>query len=373
MPAVEVTGQQVLAFRLRRHLLDPRGRLDAVHVARRLCGVQAQVASSAAQAVAARQEVPDRHAVRQALADRSLVKTWTVRGTLHLMPADEVAAYLAVVGAARTWLKASWQKAFVSAADLDRVAVAVTDALVGRELTREELVEEVAARTGEPQLAAHVRSGWGAVLKPLAWQGLLCHGPDRGGRVTFVRPADVVPGWGGLPAPDDAARVVVPAYLGVHGPAGPVELDAWLTRGATPKRIVRGWFADLGEALAPVSVEGRALWARAEDVDELRDSSPSAVVRLLPGFDQWVLGPGTADALILAPVRRAAVSRAGGWIAPVVAVGGRVVGTWEAGDSQLAVELFPESDGVDAGALDAEVARVAGWLERDLRLTVAGS
>src|SRR3954469_11914150 len=73
---------------------------------------------------------------------------------------------------------------------------------------------------------------------------------------------------------------------------------------------------------------GRAL-RRTEDVDALVDATPTDTLRLLPAFDPWVLGPGTADPHILDPARRAAVSRAAGWIAPVVTSGGLVVGTWD--------------------------------------------
>ena len=374
MPApVEVTREQVLAWRLRRHLLEPRGTSGAVEVVRRLRGVQAQVLSCAVAAVAARQERPRAGEVRDALRERVLVRTWAARGTLHLLPADEVAAHLALVAAARTWERAAWQKAFIPAAGLARLGEAVDAALAGRELTRAELAEEVAQSAGDRGLAEHVRSGWGAVLKPLAWQGLLCHGRGEGSRVTFARLQDQLPAWRGLPDPEEAARVVVPAYLGAHGPAGPAELDRWLTRGASPRRAVRGWFASLAPDLADVAVEGRVLQVRAADLDELAGSSPSRVVRLLPGFDQWLLGPGTGDPLVLAAERRGAVSRAAGWIAPVVVVGGRVVGTWEADGRALRVELFEESGPVPDDGLRAEAARVAAHLRSDLRLTVTRS
>ena len=55
---------------------------------------------------------------------------------------------------------------------------------------------------------------------------------------------------------------------------------------------------------------------------------PTAALRLLPGFDQWVLGPGTDATSVIAAARRSAVSRTAGWIAPVVLRGGRVAGTW---------------------------------------------
>jgi hypothetical protein len=59
-------------------------------------------------------------------------------------------------------------------------------------------------------LEEQLRSGWGAVLKPLAWQGYLCYGPNRANLVTFTRPDTWLPSWTGLPEPDRAASVVIP-------------------------------------------------------------------------------------------------------------------------------------------------------------------
>jgi hypothetical protein len=83
-----------------------------------------------------------------------------------------------------------------------------------------------------------------------------------------------------------------------------------------------------------------------------------------------VLGPGTGDTLVLAAKRRGAVSRAAGWIAPVVVAGGRVAGTWAADASALRVELFDGSGPVPDDGLRGEAARVAAHLGRDLHLVV---
>jgi hypothetical protein len=79
-----VTYDQVLAWRLRQQSLVPRTDASAEQVADRLAGVQAQVASAAELAVALRQRRPQAGAVAAALEARTLMKTWTVRGTLHV-------------------------------------------------------------------------------------------------------------------------------------------------------------------------------------------------------------------------------------------------------------------------------------------------
>jgi Winged helix DNA-binding domain len=363
-----MTWPQVLAWRLRRQFLLRNAEPSTLDVVRRLGGVQAQVASAAEQAVAVRTSRPASGAVAGGLASGSLVKTWAMRGTLHVLPTDEAVAYLALLAAARTWERGSWQRTFLDTRQMAAIADAAAEALDGAVLTREELTDAIVARTRNASLAEHLASSWGAVLKPLAWQGLLCYGPARDNRVTFTRPDSYLHAWPGLPDADTAAPLVVERYLGAYGPATPASFDDWLLRGATPKGGLRRWFAQLTAAgrLVTVSVEGEPLQARAEDVDEMRGTAPDTTVRLLPAFDQYVLGPGTRDTRVLAAERRRDVSRAAGWIAPVVVRGGRVIGTWEIADGVVRVTIFSNEWPVDEAAIGTE----AGHLNPGLSVTL---
>jgi hypothetical protein len=94
-------------------------------------------------------------------------------------------------------------------------------------------------------------------------------------------------------------------------------------------------------------------------------------VRLLPGFDQYVLGPGTGDGHVVPTPRRAAVSRQAGWISPVVVAGGIVRGTWELDRDSVRVAWFSEGGTVPRTALDGEVARLSSILGRNLAPTIS--
>jgi hypothetical protein len=371
---VSLTWEQVLAWRMIRQHLDPVDGGSAVEIARRLCGIQAQVPSSAALAVAVRQATPDLNATSRALAGRVLIRTWAMRGTLHLLPADEVADVLSLLAAPRTWEKGSWQKTYATAEQIEMLSGAVGDALAdGSCLTRDQLVERVLAVTGDEEVAEHLRSGWSAVLKPLAWQGLLFQGISGDNRITFVRPDRWLTEWSGLPDPSDAAARVIERYLAAFGPASPEAFDKWLLRGATPKATLRRWFAELGERITSVEVEGRTGYLRTEDLDELTGVRPHPVVRLLPGFDQYVLGPGTADPQVVPQQHRSEVSRAAGWIAPVIVSDGRVTGTWAAESGRPALTFFEPGSRPRSGAaaelLTAELNRVSSLLGRAGPLT----
>jgi DNA glycosylase AlkZ-like len=364
---------RILGWRMGRQLLDPVGRLDVPATVRATCGIQAQVASAAELAVALRRDPPEPGAATRALQERKLLRTWAMRGTLHLLAPDDAAAYLSLVGAVRAWERPAWQRTFgLSAAEIELLAEGVSEILDGRVLEREELIEEIAARSGSRDLDEHLRSGWGAVLKPLAVMGLLCNGPSRGNRVTFTSPRSWVKDWTGVPAPADAARVVIPAYLRAYGPARPETFDDWLTRGRSRKSDVRAWFHGLTEegVLAEVAVEDEAkpFYAVTEDVEELRDAAPSNALRLLGGFDQYVLGPGTGDSRVVPPEQRTLVSKTAGWIAPVAVKRGRVIGTWELESDGARVTLFPGVRKPAANDLEAEADRIAGCLGRDLKI-----
>ena len=222
---------QVLGWRVARHRLDaPAG--TPVEVASALAGVQTQVASSAHQVLAVRCASPDGIDVDRLLwTDRALVKTWALRGTLHLLPAAEWAEWVALLRTREWRITPAWVKYHgVTEAELDAVTAAVPEALAAGPLTRDELADRVAALTGHAHLSEQLRSGWTAVFKPAAAQGLLCQGPPRDGNITFVAPAR----WLGedaarpAPDPDEAVAVLLARFLDAYGPATREDLARWL-------------------------------------------------------------------------------------------------------------------------------------------------
>lgn len=350
---MKLSRGQVLAWRMKRQHLTSPGTASAPELARALCGVQAQVPSSAAQAVAVRQAAPVDGEVDEALrTDRTLVRCWSVRGTLHLHAADEAARYGAALAAVRSWERPSVLRGHgVTLAELTAIIEAIAAVLPNQVLTREELTEAVLEHTGSPHLAELLRSGWGFALKPASWLGLLCHGPSDGNRVTFTSPATWLPGWRPTTV-EEAGPELLLAYLGAYGPATLDDFGQWLFRGVAKASLLRGWLAAARDELTDVSVDGVAALARTEDLDELRDTKPNSLVRLLPGFDQYVIA---VNRDLIPAERRAKVSRTSGWISPVVLYGGRVAGVWRLEDGTIEVEQFED---IPAKPLAAEMERV---------------
>jgi Winged helix DNA-binding domain len=315
-------------------------------------------------------------AARALWDERSLVRVWCMRGTLHLLTPEQFALYASQFDPVAQY-NAQWQRYFeVSADDLAALYDAIAEALAdGDPLTRRELGAAVTSRAGE-RLGARLGSSWGELLKPAARRGLFVNGPPRGAETTYVRTDRWLPGFALLP-PETAGPELLRRYLRAYGPAGAEDYARWL--GVRQVGRVKAVLARLGEEVTGVSVGGRRLLALAADVAELCAEGGGAgvagsgpVVRLLPAFDTYVLGHADRDHLV-DPARRPQVYRTAGWISPTLLAGGRVVGTWEhrLESDRLEVRVTPFedlTDGPTRAALEAEAERLATFFARPLSL-----
>ena len=225
---------------MRRHEIDPSGHLPVDGVVRRLAGVQAQVASSAELAIRVRSDAVPAGGVADALGRGDLIKTWAMRGTLHLLTPEVAGPTLSLLASGRPWERPSWQRYFgMDPATMERFRDVVIEALDGRTLTREQLIEVVVTKPGMEHLDERLRSGWGTLFKPVAWQGGLCFGPQAGNRVTFQRPDQASPRWKGIPDPEVAGPRALIAFLDAYGPSTPNGFRNWLSRGVIPAKRVK--------------------------------------------------------------------------------------------------------------------------------------
>ncbi len=366
-PELELTWDQALAWRLGRQLLDAPGR-DPVRVASALGGVQAQVASSALQAVAIRSKRrPD---IEQLLWEkRSLVKTWAMRGTLHLLPASEIGFWTAALRQ-RPWkITPAWEKYHgISKSQLDSLTGAIPSVISGEPMTREELTAAVVAKTRDRGLGEALASGWSQVLKPAANQGLLAQGPPRGRNVTFVDPA----AWLGAsfegPGPEEAMRGVVERFLDANGPATISDFARWL--GVDPK-TGRELMEPHIDGLVPIETEGHVGWLTKDGAKAAAKARRAEGAHLLPGFDPYTLAPLSHREYTIPKGKVDEVSKAAGWIAPVILENGRIVGTWESKSGAIALQPFGKLPKKTISALQDHVEqRYHGLLGESIVVTV---
>jgi winged helix DNA-binding protein len=168
---IELTWRQVVIARrlARSRLLDAAPRTKLVEVVRNVGLIQAQVLSAAEIGVCVRVRGSTAGDVRRELYDRrTLVKTWSIRGTLHLVPADELPSWAAAVrGTKPFWESREWlTKHGLTPKSAAALFEAIAYALAGCCLTRAELAEGVASRLGRRH--EKLLSGWGELLSPPA-------------------------------------------------------------------------------------------------------------------------------------------------------------------------------------------------------------
>jgi hypothetical protein len=375
--AARLGWAQVMAWRAARHHLDERVPAKAtLDVVAEIAGLHAQVMSSAELTLAARVEGLGPDDVRRALwEERSLVKTWAMRGTLHLLPAAELPLWQAALSTRRNWETGAWQRAFASRQELERLNDAVAQALDGRLLTRDELAARVGELTGSEELADKLRESWGALLKPAAALGRLCFAPNQGQQVRFTRPDTWLGGWADHD-PEEAMAEVTRRFLAASGPVTREDFARWwgIPSPARGGRLLEG----LGEQVARVEVEGTAAYVLAADLPGLAEAGGSRAVRLLPAFDQYVVTATLQAEHLMPGPFKARVYRPQGWLSPVLLVGGRMDGTWrqETKGRRLLVTIEPFTGPPPAWArraAEAEAERLAALTGGRLELTWADS
>ena len=384
-----MTRDQVAAFRLGRHHLARRAPKEAlVTVVGDMAGAQAQLLSAAQISLSARRRDLTVAEVDTALADRLLVKVGCMRRTLHLVP-SELAAVFVRGTARRAEKEVRWAIGKGVPGRVVEAAIVAALGALDEPLTRPEIAERVCRTLGSRPRLIH-GGGWGSrgkvaavpvggltypvvdLLHLAAARGVVCYGPPRNGEPTFVRADAWVPGHEDV-AQEDAETHLLRRYLEAFGPATVTDFAMWT--GMTLREADAIWARTKNE-LAAVDVEGSEATVLRASVDELsRARIERPHVRLLPHFDSYLLGHRDRRHLV-SDEHRHRVSRAQGWIAPVVLVDGRVAATWKQARrrERLVVEVTPLerlAKGVVAG-IRAEADELRRFLgAEDVQLAIA--
>ena len=285
-----------------------------------------------------------------------IVRSWPMRGTLHLTAAEDLPWMLSLT-ASRAMAGAAQRRSALAITpdEIERARELAIAALPGGTTrTRASLLEVIAA--GGVSTAG--QRGY-HILWSLAQSGTLVLGPTSGREQTFGR----LEAWVANPRRlerDEALGELAARYFRSHGPASVEDLVRW--SGLTV-RDVRLGIAVAGTALATLEVGGKALLMGAEAHDlAAAIAAKEAPVLLLPGFDEYVLGYKDRSAM-LAPERSDVIVPGGnGMFKATVVVDGEIVGTWgrKVGANGVAVEPRPFEGRLPAG----QVGRVREAVEQ---------
>ncbi len=357
--------EQVRARRLTRHGLVDGALGSATEAARALCGVHAQVMTAAEISVAIRLDGVRCADVRATLWDeRTLVKTFGPRGTVHLLATEDLPLWCGALSAVPVPTPSS---AVLSPAQTDLVVAAVRDALAEapQPLTMDELSAEVVTRTGswaaDPVIPAFQGAWprWRRAIQTSAHRGALVFGPPRGRVVTFISPqtwrADFT-----VADADQALRWLLHSYLRSYGPARPGDYARWLS--TTP-----GWAAQQFDAaaaeLAEIELAGERSWLSADDVASGTPHPELGGIRLLPYFDNYAVASHPRTLLFPGRAADRALRSGQAGVYPVLLRDGEVAGVWHRKSAgrraTVTVEPLGKLAAGERRALQSEVERLA--------------
>lgn len=337
----------------------------------RLLAVQAQDVAAAALAFRVRSTGLTREDVEAAVRERSIVRAWGPRGTLHYMLPEDLGWLTSLSGPAlgRAAIRRIGQEGV--AGSPETLLPAVVRALEGQgPLTKAELGDRLSAggipATG--QAIVHL-AALGAA------HGLVVLGPGRrggalgAGKPTYVHAAD----WLGAPVAssldrDRSLAELARRYLRAHAPATPADLAAWsglsLRDARTGWRLIAGSLDELPgggvrlRGTAPEPASEIASGTGIETASGTGGAPAPHAVRLLPAFDEYLLGWRTRSG-VLADAHARAVHPGGGILRPTVLVDGVIRGTWSLNGPTLTVSPF-EAERIPVQAEAEDVSRFLG-------------
>jgi hypothetical protein len=316
------TQHEIALLRLvAQRLAGPRP-ATAADAVRWLTAVQAQQLPGALTSVALRTAGGSRADVEAALKSGDVVRSWPMRGTLHLVAAEDLGWLLDLL-APRILSAVTGRRAELGldAAQYERALELAVPALSGgRGLRRKELfaVWEDGGLSTAGQRGVHL-------LAQLAQSGAICLGPMDGAEQLFVLTEE----WIGRPrrlGREEALRELALRYFRSHGPATLADLARWAGLRTTEARAA---LAACRVDLASVTVDDTEYLLDPQTPDLLADCRAEARgLFLLPGFDEIVLGYGDRGATLDPAFADRIVPGGNGMFRATVVHDGRIVGTW---------------------------------------------
>jgi hypothetical protein len=311
-----------------------------------------------------------------------LVRTWLLRGTLHVLASADLGWMLPLLGPIFAAGNASRRLQLgLDEATCARGLNLLRQVLAGQPPMTRDLIVPLLAENGltlTGQAVPHL-------LGLAASMGVICLGPDQKNKPTYVLLDEWLPPSPALTRPAALSRLAR-RYLDAYAPAAPADLAYW---SGLRLSDVRAAWNSIADDLVEVTCEGRSLWlprTRLVWLDDLsrgiERGSPAeeSNVRLLPAFDTCLLGYALRSTLsglrnpTIPPQYEKRINAGGGIIHPVVLVDGLAVGVWRLNRGQrrleLIVEPFEPLPPAVLPGLESEAADLERFLNQPVELVV---
>jgi hypothetical protein len=332
----------------------PTAAQDPVEIARLIAGAQAQDVYAGPLTFRSRsRRVTAADIKRARTEERSLLRTWVMRMTIHLIPTDDAGWWLPLFEPGiEEWSRRRLAQLGMSPGDEDKALRVISKALeTDGPLTRPEAAQRVVEAGVELSQQTRLH-----VVGLAVTSGIACLGPDRGSLTCLVRRDD----WIGKPGPFDREKALAELarrYLRAFGPATGRDFAYW---SGLPLRDVRAGLGSISGEIEEVRVGDEAMLT-------LRGALPRlprrGQVRMLGNFDTYLLGWKDRTFSVAGEHAIHVKEGGGGWIRPVIVEDGIVVGGWRSSrkGGRLEVSLnLPKAERERLGtAIEAEIADVA--------------
>ena len=317
--------RDLVRFRLHAHGLlgDPGPALESV--ARHMLAVQAQDYGQAGWALGVRTRGATTADVATAFASGSLVRSWPMRGTLHIVPAAQL-----------NWMLALTTPRMLARTETRRRELEIDDVTLGR--AREVALDALSGGRSLP------RSGFTSALESagiattgqrgyhliyyLAQTGTLVWGPPAANQQALVLSDEWITSQERLD-PDEALAAFLTGYLTGHGPATLADFAWWSGLTMAQAKLAR---AIASNALVETELAG-ATYLMVAELADAAAPLPVTHVRALPGFDEYFLGYKDRSRMVDAAFESRIVPGGNGVFKPTIVSRGRVIGTWRRGDT----------------------------------------
>ena len=317
------------------HLLD---KTDSHTVVSDLMGLQAQFANYPKASLRIR---ASDH--QEADPFRGLVKIWSHRGTMHLVPEDELGLHLSAYGNGGPFVEGYWG---ISRADAESWAPFIEDEIGQGNNTREGLKAACASAGMGEELLHQAFYGWGGLIREMVTRGLIVCG--TGTQKAYHIPRSVT--WVDR---DQARRIFLRRYFEHYGPA--TVSDCRYFFGNWKKPDMDPLLAELLPELVCTVIDGKRYYSLHEPVTDA--DLPACV--LVPGFDQLVLGYKDRDRMIDRRFLKE-LTNISGIVSPSVLIRGRIRARWKLDGDRIVITSFDRRLKKDEAAIRQKVRAVFG-------------
>jgi len=336
-PVRELSESAVARARLHSLLLAGYQPSSFDQIATWFGAMQAQDAASGKWSLGVRLAGAQETDVDEAFERAEVVRTWPMRGTIHIVPARDVRWMLELTGIrALNASVARRRQLGLDVSEAERGSAVLEAAL--RETDRLTRTDCLAALQ-QAGIATDGQRGY-HLLGYAAQTGVICLGPNQGSEQTFA----LIDTWAPSQVQFERSEALTELtfrFFRSHGPANMRDFAGW--SGLTLTDVKAGVASNVGR-LVPGSFRGGEVWLTKE-LDERMDGigrTRSAAVAL-PGFDEFILGYKDRSVQLGPDDFEQVVPGGNGVFRPTLCIDGRAVGTWTRSikRTEVVIEFVP--------------------------------